>query len=176
MKEPRGPPDAQNRTRLGRHGPFCRRAAVAGDEVQGQPTGCGVVGAGGVVAHHRPRFGKDRPVRAERGPDRRLPLGDREDLHMVVETQGDEAFQILAPQHDAAVGRGQVLDRDDRQCAELQLVPHPAGNAKRVSHARSTFSAASVRMAAMAWIWTSVRAVSPVSRPWMVVRRRAMAS
>lgn len=87
MKEPRGPPHPQDRAGLRRHGPFGRRTAVAGDEVQGQATGGGVIGAGGVVAHHRARLGEDWTVRPERRQDRRLTLGDREDLHMVVEAQ-----------------------------------------------------------------------------------------
>ena len=118
---------------------------MAGDEVQGQATGGGVIGAGGVVAHHRARLGEDWTVRQ----DRRLTLGDREDLHMVVEAQGDEAVQIRAFQHDAAIGRRQILDQGDGQGAELQLVPHATRDAQEPGHARSTLSAASFSMAAM---------------------------
>ncbi len=78
-----------------------------------------------------------------------LTLGDREDLHMVVEAQGDEAVQIRAFQHDAAIGRRQILDQGDGQGAELQLVPHATRDAQEPGHARSTLSAASFSMAAM---------------------------
>ena len=115
------PADAQGLTGRCLLGPSGRRAGIVQHELDLQAVGDGIVAPRRVVARRR------RPLAV--GARRRIGVG-KEQLHVVVEAEAHEPFEIAA-QRDADHVRGDPLDALHRELAPARLMAHAPRGARR---------------------------------------------